>query len=90
MSIKITECTVTKIKSQSKIRAYAKITIDECFVVTSLKVIDGEKGLFVAMPSTKNPKTNEYNDICFPINKETRELIQSAVLKAYKTEEDPF
>lgn len=69
----------------SKLRAVASITIDECFVVHDVKIIDGADGFFVAMPSRK-AADGEYKDICHPLNSETRRAIADAVLDAYKTE----
>ena len=61
------------------------ITIDDEFVVHDIKVIEGEKGLFIAMPSRK-ANDGEYRDIAHPINSATRENIQNMILKKYKTE----
>ncbi len=69
-------------KAESKLKAVASITIDECFVVHDIKVIEGKDGLFISMPSKKTPD-GEYKDIVHPINTETRELISSQVIEAY-------
>ena len=84
--MKITEVKATKVQDQGNVRAYASITIDNDFVVSGLKVVEGSKGLFVAMPSRKNKK-DEFKDIAFPINKEAREYLVSEVLKAYEAAE---
>lgn len=78
----ITEVRVFPV-NEEKLKAYVSITIDDCFVVRDLKVINGTKGLFVAMPSKKQ-KDGSYKDVAHPLNKETRELIESKVLAAYE------
>lgn len=72
-----------KNKEDSKIRAIASVTIDECFVVHDIKVIDGNDGLFIAMPSRKTPE-GEYKDIVHPLNIETRELLKNQILDKYQ------
>ncbi len=67
----------------NKVCAVASITIDDQFVVHDLRVVDGDKGLFVAMPSRKLPN-GEYRDVAHPINTETREVLQKAVLAEFK------
>jgi stage V sporulation protein G len=67
----------------NKVKAIASITIDDEFVVHDLRVVEGEKGLFVAMPSRKLP-SGDFRDVAHPINSETREKIQSAVIAEYK------
>ena len=71
-----------------KTKAMASITLADCFVVTGLKVIEGQKGLFVSMPNRKDEKTGEYKDTCFPITADFRTKIIDAVLNEYngKTE----
>lgn len=69
-------------KDDGKLKAVASITIDECFVVHDIKVIEGSEGSFISMPSRKTPD-GEYKDIVHPINTETREMIRDAVLEAY-------
>ncbi len=69
-------------KDDNKLKAVASITIDECFVVHDIKVIEGREGLFISMPSRKTPD-GEYKDIVHPINTETREQIRDAVISAY-------
>lgn len=70
-------------KDDNKLKAVASITIDECFVVHDIKVIEGREGLFISMPSRKTPD-GEYKDIVHPINTETREQIRDAILAAYE------
>ena len=73
-------------KDDGKLKAVASITIDECFVVHDIKVIEGSEGPVISMPSRKTPD-GEYKDIVHPINTETREMIRDAVLEAYKKAE---
>ncbi|MCH5281072.1 MAG: septation regulator SpoVG [Lachnospiraceae bacterium] len=79
----ITDVHVRKINHEGKMKAVVSITLDDVFVVHDIKVIDGEKGLFIAMPSKKTAD-GEYRDIAHPINSETREMIQTIILKAYE------
>ena len=72
-------------KEESKLKAVASITIDECFVVHDIKVIEGTEGPFIAMPSRKT-NDGEYKDIAHPINTETREAVKSTILAAYNAE----
>ena len=69
-------------KDDNKLKAVASITIDECFVVHDIKVIEGDNGLFIAMPSVKR-KDGEFKDIAHPINSETREMIQKTIIDKY-------
>lgn len=82
-AMNITDVRVRKITKEGKMKAVVSITLDEVFVVHDIKVIDGDKGLFIAMPS-KKAADGEYRDIAHPINSETREMIQSIVLSAYE------
>lgn len=68
-----------------KLKAVASITIDGCFAVHDIKIIDGNNGPFIAMPSRKTPE-GEFKDIAHPINPEARQLISDMVLKAYNEE----
>ena len=70
---------------EGKIKKIVSITLDNEFVIHDIKVIEGEKGLFIAMPSRK-ANDGEYRDIAHPINSATRENIQNMILKKYKTE----
>ena len=69
-------------KADDKLKAFATITLDDCFVVTDLKVIQGKKGLFVAMPSRKR-KDGTFKDVAHPLNQDTRDSIENRVLQAY-------
>ncbi|MCG8513287.1 MAG: septation regulator SpoVG [Halanaerobiales bacterium] len=66
-------------------KAFASVTFDDCFVVKDLRIVDGKNGLFVAMPSRRD-QSGEFRDICHPINTETRNCIQDAVLDKYNQE----
>lgn len=78
----ITDVRIRKINSEGKMRAIASVTIDDEFVVHEIKVIEGQNGLFVAMPSRKTPD-GDYKDIAHPIVSETREHLQKIVLEKY-------
>ena len=81
--MQITDVRVRKVAKEGKLKAVVSITMDEEFVVNDIKVIEGEKGLFIAMPS-KKAVDGEYRDIAHPINSETREKIQSIILENYE------
>ena len=83
MIMNITDVRVRKVAKEGKMKAVVSITIDEEFVVHDIKVIEGEKGLFIAMPSRK-ATDGEYRDIAHPINSDTRERIQSIILEKYE------
>ena len=84
--MQITDVRVKKIDSQNKMKAIASITIDEVFVIHDIKVLESEKGLFIAVPSKKTPD-GKFKDIAHPINTETRELIQNAIIQRYNEAE---
>ena len=81
--MQITDVRVRKVAKEGKLKAVVSITMDEEFVVHDIKVIEGEKGLFIAMPS-KKALDGEYRDIAHPINSATRERIQSIILEKYE------
>lgn len=81
--MRITDVRVRKITKEGKMRAIVSITIDDEFVIHDIKVIEGEKGLFIAMPS-KKAADGEYRDIAHPINSSTRENIQNIILEKYE------
>lgn len=83
----ITDIRVRKVAKDVKMKAVVSITIDDVFVVHDIKVIEGEKGLFIAMPSRKS-SDGEYRDIAHPINIETRDMLQKMILKAYEEAAD--
>lgn len=80
--MQITDVRVRRVSKDGKMKAIASITLDNEFVIHDIKVIEGEKGLFIAMPSRK-ASDGEYRDIAHPINSDTRARIQSVVLKKY-------
>lgn len=80
----ITKVTLRPV-AMNKVVAIASIVIDDCFVIHDLRVVNGDKGLFVAMPSRKLP-TGEFRDICHPINSDARNVIQDAVLEQFHVE----
>ena len=79
----ITDVRVRKVTKEGKMKAVVSITLDDVFVVHDIKVIEGEKGLFIAMPSRK-ASDGEYRDIAHPINSGTRERIQQIILEKYE------
>ncbi len=81
--MQITDVRIRKVEKEGKMKAVVSITIDEEFVVHDIKIIEGEKGLFIAMPSRK-AADGEYRDIAHPINSGTRERIQKLILEKYE------
>ena len=81
--MQITDVRVRKVTKEGKMKSVVSITLDNEFVVHDIKVIEGEKGLFIAMPSRK-AADGEYRDIAHPINSDTRERIQSIILQKYE------
>ena len=81
--MQITDVRIRRVEKEGKIKAVVSITIDEEFVVHDIKIIEGEKGLFIAMPSRK-AADGEYRDIAHPINSGTRERIQKLILEKYE------
>lgn len=87
--MKITAVQMNKVKnSESKLKAFANITIDDEFVVKGLKVVEGKKGTFVSMPCTQGDDGEYYDDV-FPITKECREYIEDRVLEEYMNLDAP-
>ncbi len=82
----ITEVRLKKVQTEKKMRAVASITFDDEFVVHDVRVIEGQNGLFVAMPSRKTP-AGEFRDVAHPITSEAREMIEKAVLNEYNENE---
>jgi len=79
----ITDVRVKRVNTEGKVRAVATITFDSSFVVRDIRVIEGQNGLFIAMPSRKTPD-GEFRDIAHPITPEAREQIQTAILSEYE------
>ena len=85
--MKITDVRVRKTTKEGKMRAVVSITLDDEFVIHDIKVIEGERGLFIAMPNKKSAD-GEYRDIAHPINSATREKLQNMILEAYENAQD--
>ena len=81
--MKITDVRVRKLSEEGKMRGIVSVTFDDTFVVHDIKIIEGQNGLFIAMPSRK-VNDNEFRDIAHPINSESRNQLQEAILKAYE------
>lgn len=81
--MQITDIRIRRISKEGKMKAVVSITFDNAFVVHDIKIIEGEKGLFIAIPSRK-AADGEYRDIAHPINSETRDTVQSMVLRRYE------
>lgn len=85
--MKITSITVRKEeKENSRMRGKASILLDDCFAVHDIRIIEGNDGLFIAMPS-RQKSNGEYRDIAHPINQETRKMFQDEIIKAYNEAE---
>ena len=80
--MKITDVRIKKVETKNRMKAIASITLEECFVIHDLRIIQGESGLFVAMPSRKTTKGG-FKDIAHPINHDTRKEIEKTVIEAY-------
>ena len=78
--LEITEVRLTPLADAGNLVCFASITIQNCFVVGGIRVMDSKKGIFVSMPQRKNDASGEYHDIAFPISKEAREQVNEAVL----------
>ena len=91
--MEITEVRVFPVTGEEKLKAYVTITFDHCFIVRDLKIINGNSGLFVAMPSKKR-KDGSFKDTAHPINNEMRQLIEGKVLEEYQSalidDDDPL
>ena len=84
--MKITSVTVKKIdKENSRMKGIASVLIDDCFAVHDIRIIEGDNGLFIAMPSKKVP--GGHKDIAHPINRETRKMFEDAIFEAYENAE---
>lgn len=82
--LNITDVRITRIEGDDKLRAFAALVIDDCFLVGDLRVVEGEEGYFVAMPSRRK-RDGRFVDICFPTDNATREAIEERVLTAFET-----
>ena len=81
--MQITDIRTRVVSKESKMKAVVSVTFDDSFVVHDIKVIEGEKGLFIAMPS-RRAADGEFRDIAHPINSETRDRIQKIILESYE------
>ncbi|MCI5640247.1 MAG: septation regulator SpoVG [Lachnospiraceae bacterium] len=81
--MQVTDVRVRKITKEGKMKAVVSITLDDEFVVHDIKVIEGDKGLFIAMPSRRSGD-GEYRDIAHPINSSTRDMLQNIILQEYQ------
>ena len=81
--MQITDVRIRKIATDGKMKAIVSVTFDHEFVVHDIKIIEGQNGLFIAMPSRKTPD-GEFKDIAHPINTDTREKIQASILETYE------
>ncbi len=81
--LQITDVRIRKIATDGKMKAIVSVTFDNEFVVHDIKIIEGQNGLFIAMPSRKTPD-GEFKDIAHPINTDTRERIQTSILDAFE------
>ena len=84
--MQITDVRLRRVNSENRMKAVASVTFDDEFVVHDIKVIESQNGLFIAMPSKKTP-TGDFRDIAHPINQETRDRIEKAILEAYEAPE---
>lgn len=85
--MQITSVNVKKIeKEDSRMKGIASVLIDDCFAIRDIRIIEGNDGLFIAMPSRKNAD-GEYHDIAHPINAETRKMFEDAIFEAYAKED---
>jgi stage V sporulation protein G len=85
----ITDVRIRKVTGEGKLKAYVTVTFENAFVIHNVKVIEGENGVFIAMPSRKT-KNGEYKDVAHPINSEFRAQMQERILKEYdEAEDDP-
>ena len=80
--MQITELRIRKVEDEGKLRAYVTVTLDNCFVVHNVKIIEGQNGLFIAMPSRKTVN-GEYKDVAHPISPEFRGELQNKILEEY-------
>jgi len=85
--MKITDVRLKKVDGHNRLKAIASVTIDDCFVIHELRIIEGDNGLFIAMPSRKLPE-GEFKDIAHPINAQTREQLEKAIIDEYNKQEN--
>ncbi len=85
--MEITKVVVRKVQNMNKVKAMASVTFDDEFVVHDIRVVEGEKGYFIAMPSRRLPSGN-YKDIAHPIKSETRQKIQEAIIEEFERQQE--
>ncbi|MCK8059476.1 MULTISPECIES: septation regulator SpoVG [unclassified Fusibacter] len=85
----VTDVRVRKIKNDGKMKAVVSVTLDDMFVIHDIKIIEGQNGLFVAMPSRKVGEA-DYRDIAHPINSDARLILQNVIFDAYEKQKDLF
>ncbi len=85
--MEVTDVRVRRVAAEGRMRAFASVTLDDQFVVHDLRVVDGNNGLFVAMPSKKLP-SGDYRDVAHPITSAMRQLMQERVLAAYHQQDE--
>lgn len=87
--MKITSVRVRKSeKEDNRLKGFASVTLDDSFVINGIRIIEGDKGLFIAMPSRQSSTTGEYHDIVHPTNQETRDMFVEAILEEYNKPEE--
>lgn len=82
--MKITEVKVFPVEGGGRLKAYATLVFDDCFIVRDLKVIEGDKGLFVSMPSRRR-KDGSFRDIVHPLNSDTRKEVEEQVIEEFSS-----
>ena len=80
--MEVTELRIRKVAAEGKLKAYVTVTFDNCFVIHNVKIIEGQSGLFIAMPSRKT-SNGEYKDIAHPISADFRNALQSKIIGEY-------
>ena len=80
--MKITEVKVYPVEESGRLKAYATMVFDDCFIIRDLKVIEGDKGLFVSMPSRR--RKDGFRDIVHPLNSDTRKMVEDTIVDEYK------
>ena len=80
--MKITEVKVYPVQDSGRLKAYATMVFDDCFIVRDLKIIEGDNGLFVSMPSRR--RKDGFRDIVHPLNSDTRQTVENAIIEEYK------
>ena len=81
--MEITEVRVFPVKDDEKLKAFVSIVLDNCFIISDIKIINGNKGLFISMPSKKR-KDGTFRDIAHPLNSETRKAMEDVILNKYE------